>query len=81
MIIYGVRNRTHTTWQAPAPCRRCGATTVHTGVQSRRWLTLFFIPVIPLWQRCRLYCNRCGLATTPTRAVWEALRCQRIAPA
>jgi ribosomal protein L37E len=79
MIIYGVRNRSKAAWQAPAPCRQCGAATVHTGIQSRRWLTLFFIPVIPLWQRRRLYCNRCGLATKPTRAEWEALRRQQIA--
>jgi hypothetical protein len=34
---------------------------VFTAVESKRWFTLFFIPVIPLGGSFLIRCNLCGL--------------------
>jgi hypothetical protein len=36
---------------------------MQNAVESQRWFTLFFIPVIPLGTRYTLRCGVCGLAT------------------
>ena len=34
---------------------------MHTIVESKKWFTLFFIPVIPLGGNTFVRCNVCGL--------------------
>jgi hypothetical protein len=45
------------------PCSKCARLTMQNAVESQRWFTLFFIPVIPLGTTYVLRCGVCGLAT------------------
>lgn len=45
---------------APTLCLQCGGTLCHQVVRERYWLTLFFLPVLPIWQIYSLLCPNCG---------------------
>jgi zinc-ribbon family len=61
-FLIGVRTKAKAIAQVDRPCNKCARSTVQTAVQTRRWLTLFFIPVIPLGGPTRVVrCNLCGL--------------------
>lgn len=60
MIIFGWRKSPSTTWQGLLPCPFCQGVAIHMGCKVRRWFTLFFIPVVPLWSDRYVLCNRCG---------------------
>jgi hypothetical protein len=61
MIIYGFRNRNKVLGQIEMGCAKCQRPTMQTIVRTRRWITLFFIPVIPMYKRTTARCNLCGL--------------------
>jgi len=60
-FLFGVRNKTKAIGQTERPCAKCARPTMQTAVESRRWFTLFFIPVIPLGSSYVVRCNLCGL--------------------
>jgi hypothetical protein len=61
-FLIGVRTKAKAIAQVERPCTKCGRSTVQTAVESSRWLTIFFIPMIPLGGKTRLVrCNLCGL--------------------
>ena len=47
-FLFGVRTKSKPINQIQYPCSNCKRTTVFTAIESKRWFTLFFIPVIPL---------------------------------
>lgn len=61
-FLIGVRTKAKAIAQVERPCNKCARSTVQSAVEASRWLTLFFIPVIPLGGKTRLVrCNVCGL--------------------
>ena len=61
-FLIGVRTKAKAIAQVDRPCTKCARSTVQTAVETHRWLTLFFVPVIPLSGPTRLVkCNLCGL--------------------
>jgi hypothetical protein len=60
-FLFGVRTKAKAIGQTERPCAKCARTTMQTAVESQRWFTLFFIPVIPLGSSCVVRCNVCGL--------------------
>jgi hypothetical protein len=61
-FLIGVRTKAKAIAQVDRQCTKCARTTIQTAVETRRWLTLFFIPVIPLGGPTRVVrCNICGL--------------------
>jgi len=61
-FLIGVRTKAKPTAQVERPCTKCARNTVQTAVESKKWLTLFFIPVVPLGGATRFVkCNLCGL--------------------
>ena len=61
-FLIGVRTKAKAIAQVERPCNKCARSTVQSAVEASRWLTLFFIPVIPLGGKTRLVrCNLCGL--------------------
>jgi hypothetical protein len=61
-FLIGVRTKAKAVGQVEGPCSKCARPTVQTAVEVRRWLTLFFIPVIPLGGASHVVrCNLCGL--------------------
>ena len=61
LFLFGLRTKAKPTGQLEYPCSKCARTTMHTSIESKRWFTLFFIPVIPLGGNHLIRCNLCGL--------------------
>lgn len=61
MIIWGFRSRNKVLGQVPYVCQQCRRNSFHTIVRSRRWFTLFFIPIFPFSKISTSRCNLCGV--------------------
>ena len=61
MIIWGLRSRNKILGQVPYMCQQCRRNGFHTIVRSRRWFTLFFIPIFPISKVSTSRCNLCGV--------------------
>ncbi len=61
MIIYGSRGLTSIAGTGEFHCPRCGPRRQFNRMAVRRWFTLYFIPVIPLWSAGEyLECTMCA---------------------
>jgi hypothetical protein len=61
-FLIGVRTKAKAIAQVDRACTKCTRSTVQTAIETRKWLTLFFIPTIPLGGPTRVVrCNVCGL--------------------
>ncbi len=63
MIIMGYRSRNKVMGQVQYVCPQCRQNSFHTVVRSRRWFTLYFIPLFPLSKNTSSRCNMCGIMT------------------
>jgi hypothetical protein len=61
LFLFGVRTKAKPIAQIEYPCSKCARSTMYTAMESKRWFTLFFIPVIPLGSTHVVRCNLCGL--------------------
>ncbi len=59
-IIFGSSSKNKVLGQVQYVCSRCGRQAFHTIVRSRRWFTLYFLPVIPINTTTTSRCNLCG---------------------
>ncbi len=59
-IIWGFRSRNKVMGQFKNTCPQCRKVGFQTVVRSRRWFTLYFIPLIPSTKRTIARCNLCG---------------------
>jgi len=60
-FLFGMRTKMKALKQIEYPCPKCARNTVFTAMESKRYFTLFFIPVIPLGGNHLIRCNLCGL--------------------
>ena len=60
-FLLGTRTKAKAIGQVERPCTKCAKNTVQTAVETKRWFTVFFIPVIPLGSSQVVRCNLCGL--------------------
>ncbi len=61
MIIWGLRSRTKTLGQRMLNCPNCHRDAMTAAVQTRRWFTLFFIPIFPIsGKKTIAVCGLCG---------------------
>ncbi|MDA8358688.1 MAG: DUF2510 domain-containing protein [Actinomycetota bacterium] len=63
-IIFGYRRRRTGEGVVLSQCAKCQQVGPHTLMATSTWLTLFFIPIIPLPRRHRLVCRQCAHKTT-----------------
>lgn len=75
LLIFGLRVFYRTIGQGTVHCQRCGGDREYRHRAGRRWITLLFIPVIPLTKagehvRCAVCgtCYRMGILAVPTSA-------------
>jgi len=59
-IIFSSRSKNKVLGQMQYTCSRCGRPAFHALVRTRRWFTLYFLPVIPMSKTTTLRCNLCG---------------------
>jgi len=79
-FLIGVRSKAKAIGQVQRSCTKCARPTVHTAVEARRWLTLFFIPVIPLGgNNYVVRCNLCGLTLKASPELKSQLNTQAMA--
>ena len=60
-FLIGVRTKAKPIAQVERPCTKCAKNTVQTAIETQKWFTLFFIPIIPLGTTRFVKCNLCGL--------------------
>ena len=60
-FLFGVRTKAKPIGQVENSCSQCGRPTMQAIVETQRWFTLFFIPVIPLGGNQSARCGVCGL--------------------
>ncbi len=61
MIIWGFRSRSKPLGQRMVACPNCHRDAMTAAVQSRRWFTLFFIPIFPVQATKTIaVCGLCG---------------------
>jgi hypothetical protein len=60
-FLIGFRTKAKAIAQVERPCTKCARSTVQTALETKKWFTLFFIPVIPLGSTRYVKCNLCGL--------------------
>ena len=65
-FLIGIRTKAKAIAQQDRICSKCSRPTIHAIVQTRKWFTLFFIPVIPLGGNIFARCNVCGLTSKCT---------------
>ena len=62
-FLFGMRTKANSLGQLERPCSKCSRDTMHHAIETKRWFTLFFVPVIPLGGSFLLRCGVCGLST------------------
>jgi hypothetical protein len=61
LFLFGVRTKMKPINQIQYSCQKCARITMFTAMESKRWFTMFFVPVIPLGSKHLIRCNLCGL--------------------
>ena len=72
-FIAGTRRTGKAIGQFAGSCRNCSRATAHTAVRVSRFITLFFIPLIPIGQSYLIVCNVCGLKLAPEAELRERM--------
>jgi zinc-ribbon family len=62
-FLFGMRTKAKAIAQQERACTKCVRPTMHALVETKKWFTLFFIPVIPLGGSLFARCGVCGLST------------------
>ena len=65
-FLIGIRTKAKAIAQQERACKKCVRPTMHAIVQTKKFFTLFFIPVIPLGGNLFARCGVCGLNTQCT---------------
>jgi hypothetical protein len=73
MILFGWRKKGEVAWSGLLKCEACARWRLHYGIRAKRWFTLFFIPVIPLWGDNQLMCAVCVRKQQVSQQEFEAL--------
>lgn len=60
-FLFGMRTKANPVGQVEHSCSKCSRPTMHAIVETKRFFTLFFIPVIPLGGNQFARCGVCGL--------------------
>jgi hypothetical protein len=67
IILFGFRRRASRLATIFVMCAACRTPAAHALTRTRRYFTLFFVPVIPLGTKYFTTCTMCGHATQITK--------------
>jgi hypothetical protein len=79
LFLFGMRTKAKSIGQIERSCSKCARPTIHNGIESRRWFTLFFIPEIPLGGNYVVRCGVCGLTSKASPGLKEQLSTRAMA--
>ncbi len=74
MIIFGWRSKGETEWSGLLNCAACDRWTNHFGIKVNRYFTLFFVPVLPLWNDTKVVCGLCLAERRLLPAEFQAIK-------
>jgi hypothetical protein len=79
VVIYGwVRQPVLLAWKNDL-CAACAMTGSHAVVHAVTWISLFFLPILPIWSSHQLICGNCGTSRNlGRRQVGEAMKSGRL---
>jgi hypothetical protein len=60
-FLFGVRTKAKPVSQQEQACPKCKRPTMHAIVETCKWFTMFFIPLIPFGRAMFSRCGVCGL--------------------
>jgi ribosomal protein L37E len=60
MLIFGMRRKSNIIGHVTKKCSHCGVICSHTQIESKKFFTVFFIPLIPLGTTHYTTCTSCG---------------------
>ncbi|PYV54106.1 MAG: zinc-ribbon domain-containing protein [Acidobacteria bacterium] len=61
LFLFGLRSKAKVIGQLERTCSKCAKPTVQSAIETQRWFTVFFIPLIPIGGSYAIRCNLCGL--------------------
>jgi hypothetical protein len=67
IILFGFRRKAARLATIFVMCAACGTPAAHVLTRTRRYFTLFFVPVIPLGTKYFTTCTMCGHGTQITK--------------
>ena len=73
LFLFGLRSKAKVIGQIERSCSKCAKATVQSAIETQRWFTVFFIPLIPIGSSYAIRCNLCGLTTKGTAEVKKQL--------
>ena len=79
IFLFGIRTKAKGIAQQERPCTKCLRSTMHAIVETKRWFTLFFIPVIPLGGNFFARCGVCGLNMKCTSEIKDQMAIKAMA--
>ena len=78
-FLFGMRTKAKPIAQQERACPKCVRPTMHALVETKKWFTLFFVPVIPLGGNFFARCGVCGLTTKCTAEVKDQIAAKAMA--
>jgi hypothetical protein len=78
-FLIGIRTKAKAIAQQERACTKCLRPTMQAIVQTKKWFTLFFVPVIPLGGNFFARCGVCGLNAKCTSELKDQLAIKAMA--
>jgi zinc-ribbon family len=78
-FLIGIRTKAKAIAQQERACTKCLRPTMQAIVQTKKWFTLFFVPVIPLCGNFFARCGVCGLNAKCTSELKDQLAIKAMA--
>ena len=73
LFLFGLRSKAKVIGQIERSCSKCAKPTVQSAIETQRWFTVFFIPLIPIGSSYAIRCNLCGLTVKGSEDVKKQL--------
>ena len=78
-FLVGMRTKAKAIAQQERTCTKCLRNTMHALVETKKYFTFFFVPIIPLGGNFFARCGVCGLTTKCTSEVKDQLAVKAMA--
>ena len=70
-FVYGWKRWPEAKWSVLTDCPACSTETILSGIQIKRNITLYMIPIMRFWSDWTVGCPDCGMVWKLTRSKWQ----------
>ena len=78
-FLIGMRTKAKAIAQQERACTKCVRPTIHAIVETKKYFTFFFVPIIPLGGNFFARCGVCGLTTKCTSEIKDQIALKAMA--